>query len=86
METYLRDIRDSVAVMTAAHQKRNDSMRAARDAGATWRAIALAADMTEHGVRYALAAAAAYDDDATATYQESVRAARAELAAARTGS
>ena len=37
-----------------ATRDRNTAMRAARDNGHTWRAIAEAAGMTQHGVRLAL--------------------------------
>lgn len=47
---------DLIAVTTAAETireatvRRDEAMTAARDAGNTWRSIALAADMTENGV------------------------------------
>lgn len=37
-----------------ALERRNDAFAAARASGMTWRAIALAAGMTDHGVRKAL--------------------------------
>ena len=89
MSDYLHEIRDAAAMMTNAHQRRNNYMRAARESGATWRTIALAAGMTEHGVRHALthtaaapgppdtaATAARATDQRAATYQESMRTAR----------
>ena len=39
--------------LTLARDNRNRAIRQARAGGHTWRAIALAAGMTEHGVRLA---------------------------------
>lgn len=47
-------ITENVDTMNHARARRDQAMRLARDAGITWRAIATAAGMTEHGVRKAL--------------------------------
>ena len=47
-------IASAVDLIERATRDRNTAMRAARDNGHTWRAIAEAAGMTEHGVRLAL--------------------------------
>jgi len=51
----LDKITQAVAAERQAHHDRDAAMRAAREAGHTWRSIAHAADMTERGVRKALA-------------------------------
>ena len=50
----LTRVRQAVADQQSATERRDQAMRDARDAGATWQAIADAAGMTPHGVRYAL--------------------------------
>jgi hypothetical protein len=47
-------VTESVDALNLARARRDQAMRLARDAGITWRAIASAAGMTEHGVRKAL--------------------------------
>lgn len=47
-------ITEAVTRQRQAIADRDTAMAAAREAGATWRAIAIAADMTENGVRRAL--------------------------------
>lgn len=55
MTNPLDEIARAVAAELQAIHDRDAAMRAAREAGHTWRSIAIAADMTEHGVRKALA-------------------------------
>lgn len=62
MSDYAAAVRDAAASVSAAEDRldqakaaRNEAMAAARAAGLTWRSIALAAGMTDHGVRKALA-------------------------------
>ena len=55
MNDPLDEITRAVAAERQALHDRDAAMRAAREAGHTWRSIAIAADMTEHGVRKALA-------------------------------
>lgn len=50
----LDQIRQAVSDQRQATERRDAAMRLAREQGATWQAIADAADMTPHGVRYAL--------------------------------
>lgn len=50
----LEAITEAVTRQRQAIADRDAAMAAAREAGATWRAIAIAADMTENGVRRAL--------------------------------
>lgn len=50
----LEAVTANVQKIQSAREQRDEAMRAARDAGATWRSIALAAGMTEQGVRKAL--------------------------------
>lgn len=50
----LERVSRAVETITAATTERDRAMREAREAGATWQAIADAAGMTPHGVRYAL--------------------------------
>ena len=50
----LAAITSTVDRIERATRDRNTAMRAARDNGHTWRAIADAAGMTQHGVRLAL--------------------------------
>ena len=51
----LDEITRAVAAERQALHDRDTAMRAAREAGHTWRSIAIAADMTERGVQKALA-------------------------------
>lgn len=51
---HLEQIRDAIARRGQALIDRDDAMRAARAAGHTWAAIAEAAHLTPHGVRFAL--------------------------------
>jgi len=51
--TDLTTITLHATALVAARERRNAAIRDARAAGHTWRAIALAAGMTEHGVRLA---------------------------------
>lgn len=50
----LDQIRDAIARRDQALADRDAAMRAARAAGHTWAAIAEAAHLTPHGVRFAL--------------------------------
>lgn len=50
----LAAITSTVERIERAKRARDNALRAARDNGHTWRAIADAAGMTEHGVRLAL--------------------------------
>ena len=50
----LDKIRAAVRKQESATAERNAAMQTARDAGAHWQTIADAAQMTPHGVRYAL--------------------------------
>ena len=50
----LAAITSTVDLIERATRDRNTAMRAARDNGHTWRAIAEAAHMTQNGVRWAL--------------------------------
>ena len=50
----LEAITSAVELIERATRDRDNALRAARDNGHTWRAIAEAAGMTEHGVRLAL--------------------------------
>ena len=50
----LDQIRDAIARRDQALADRDTAMRAARAAGHTWAAIAEAAQLTPHGVRFAL--------------------------------
>lgn len=50
----LDHIRKAVTRQQQALADRDTAMQNARDAGHTWQAIADAANMTPHGVRYAL--------------------------------
>lgn len=52
--TDLAAITSAVDLIERATSDRNTAMRAARDNGHTWRAIAEAAGMTQNGVRWAL--------------------------------
>ena len=61
---HLDDVARAVADAQDALARRDEAMAAARADGSTWRSIALAAGMTEHGVRYALKQAEARQDDA----------------------
>lgn len=51
---HLEQIRDAIARRDQALVDRDTAMRAARAAGHTWAAIAEAAQLTPHGVRFAL--------------------------------
>ena len=51
---HLEQIRDAIARRDQALIDRDAAMRAARAAGHTWAAIAEAAHLTPHGVRFAL--------------------------------
>ena len=55
MTNSLDEIARAVAAERQAIHDRDAAMRAAREAGHTWRSIAIAADMTERGVQKALA-------------------------------
>lgn len=50
----LEAVTANVNTIRTAREQRDEAMAAAREAGATWRAIAAAAGMTENGVRKAL--------------------------------
>lgn len=51
---YAKQVQSYDEKRAAAAEHRDEAMRAAREDGATWREIATAAGMTEHGVRKAL--------------------------------
>ncbi|SDS66411.1 hypothetical protein [Microlunatus soli] len=46
----LQAVSDAAETIREATLRRDEAMAAARDAGNTWRSIALAAEMTENGV------------------------------------
>lgn len=54
MAEILEEISEAVDRERRARRDRDVALRAARDAGVTWQAIADAADMTPNGVRWAL--------------------------------
>lgn len=47
----LEQLAKTVATIDDATQRRNQLLRQAREEGHTWRSIAAAAGMTEHGIR-----------------------------------
>lgn len=54
MQTELEQVAELTSTADRVRSERVKAMLAARAAGATWRAIAAAAGMTENGVRKAL--------------------------------
>lgn len=51
---YAKQVQGYDAKRAIAAEHRDEAMRAAREDGATWREIATAAGMTDHGVRKAI--------------------------------
>lgn len=47
----LEQLAEAVATIDDATQRRNQLIQQAREEGHTWRAVAAAAGMTEHGIR-----------------------------------